>query len=310
MKTLEEEEYDLNGGAATKEDFKTAFRRRIFQIYNEMMAERNTDMTTATVLLAVNFIQIYGLIYDTRVSFPFRDDLFHYIASICDVVRIYPLLESYSAGAYYGVAFAFLAILLIYGLVLYLADYFFTNESTKLLTVPVQLLSFLSTILFWVFMMPIFETYIAIFDCETGGTHRIDTSLECWGGLHVFMCVLFSVTLAGYFAIFLLISFFYNESRPNHTDALRRLDLNLELYLLMFKLLIVILTHFLRKESWQWVLIVAHLVFSSYFSHIWFKYLPYYNIATSVIFGACWINYFWISANLLLLKALEGTNKY
>jgi len=56
MKTLEEEEYDLNGGAVPKEDFKTAFRRRIFQIYNEMMAERNTDMTTATVLLAVNFI--------------------------------------------------------------------------------------------------------------------------------------------------------------------------------------------------------------------------------------------------------------
>jgi hypothetical protein len=177
MKTLEEEEYDLNGGAVSKEDFKTAFRRRIFQIYNEMMAERNTDMTTAIVLLAVNFIQIYGLIYDTRVGFPFKDDLYHYIASICDVVRIYPLLESYSAGAYYGVAFAFLAILLIYGLVLYLADYFFTTESTKLLTVPVQLLSFLSTLLFWVFMMPIFETYIAIFDCGTGGTHRIDTGL-------------------------------------------------------------------------------------------------------------------------------------
>ena len=121
---------------------------------------------------------------------------------------------------------------------------------------------------------------------------------------------MFSVALAGYLAIFVLISFFYNESRPNHTDALRRLDLNLELYLVMFILLIVILTHFLRKDTWQWVLIVAHLLFSSYFSHIWFKYLPYYNIATSVIFGACWINYFWISANLLLLKALEGTNKY
>jgi hypothetical protein len=159
-------------------------------------------------------------------------------------------------------------------------------------------------------MMPIFETYIAIFDCETGSTHRIDTGLECWGGLHIFLCVLFTITLAGYLAIFMLISLFFNESRPNHTNALRRLDLNLELYIVIFKFIIVILTHFLRKDTWQWLLIVAHLVFSSYFSHVWFKYLPYYNIATSVIFGACWINYFWISANLLLLKALEGTNKY
>ncbi len=91
------------------------------------MAERNTDMSTATLLLSVNFIQIFGLIYDTRVGFPFRDDLFQYIASICDVFRLYPLLESYSAAAYYGVAFAFLVILLIYSVLLYMADYFITN---------------------------------------------------------------------------------------------------------------------------------------------------------------------------------------
>ena len=203
-------------------------------------------MTTAIVLLAVNFIQIYGLIYDTRVGFPFKDDLFQYIASICDVIRLYPLLESYSAPAYYGVAFAFLALLLIYISLLFVTDYLITTESTKLLTVPVQLLSFLSTVLFWVFMMPIFETYIAIFDCETGGTHRIDTALECLGGLHIFLSVLFTMTLAGYLALFVLISLLFNESRHNHTNALRRLDLNLELYIVIFKFIIVILTHFLR----------------------------------------------------------------
>jgi len=56
---------------------------------------------------------------------------------------------------------------------------------------------------------------------------------------------LFSLSLFGYFLIFLLISFFYNESRPYHTDAFTRLDTNLETQLTLYKILITIIGHFL-----------------------------------------------------------------
>lgn len=99
---------------------------------------------------------------------------------------------------------------------------------------PVKLLRYASSLFFWVFMMPIIETFVSIFSCQaltansTDTYHIIDRSLQCWSGMHIFYCILFSLSLFGYFLVFLLISFFYNESRPYHTDAFARLDTNFE----------------------------------------------------------------------------------
>ena len=71
-----------------------AFRRRLFQIYFELMRERNTDWIFAVVLIVVNFLQMYGLLYNSKINFPFKDDLYKQIYSVCDLVRIYPIIET------------------------------------------------------------------------------------------------------------------------------------------------------------------------------------------------------------------------
>ena len=108
----------------------------------------------------------------------------------------------------------------------------------------------------------------------------------------------------GYLMIFLLVSFFFNESRPYHTDAFSRLDCNFETYLTFYKLVITIIGHFLYSSSLQWLIITIHMVGSMYFCKTYIKYIPYYNQRTSVLFGACWFAYFWISFNVLLTEAL------
>lgn len=59
------------GSGGSRESFRQAFRRRLFQIYFELMKERNIDLIFAFVLMAINFIQIYGLLYNTKINFPF-----------------------------------------------------------------------------------------------------------------------------------------------------------------------------------------------------------------------------------------------
>ena len=103
---------------------------------------------------------------------------------------------------------------------------------------------YFSIIIFWVLMMPIIEIFISIFSCENG-FHVVDQSVECWSGIHIFYCILFSFSLIGYCVVFMLISYFYNESRPYHTDALARLDTNFETYMTLYKILIAIVGHFL-----------------------------------------------------------------
>jgi hypothetical protein len=176
---------------------------------------------------------------------------------------------------------------------------------------PVKLLRYASSLFFWVFMMPIIETFVSIFSCEplTPGAaetyHIIDRSLQCWNGLHFFYCVLFALSLVGYFMVFLLISFFYNESRPYHTDAFSRLDTNFETQLTLYKILITIIGSFLYSQKLHWLIIVIHILGALNFCKTYLQYLPYYNSRTSVLFGAGWFIYLWLTLNILLTKALE-----
>jgi hypothetical protein len=156
-------------------------------------------------------------------------------------------------------------------------------------------------------MLPITEVFISIFSCDNG-RHVVSTSMQCWDAMHIFYCILFSVCLLIYFGIFFLIAFFYNESRPYHTDAFARLDTNFETFTSLYRVIVIILGHFLTSAKLQWLIIAIHICGSINFCKMYLKYLPYYNSKTSVLFGSGWFIYFWISINVLLTKALETVN--
>ena len=132
--------------------------------------------------------------------------------------------------------------------------------------------------------------------------------LSCWQGMHIFYCILFSICLIVYVGIIILISFFYNESRPYHTDAFARLDTNFETYLALYRILIAVVGHFLYQKNLHWLIIAIHICGSINFCKMYLKYLPYYNNVTSVLFGSGWFAYFWIALNVLLTKALESVD--
>ena len=148
------------------------------------------------------------------------------------------------------------------------------------------------------------EVFIAIFDCHDG-YFVADPSLQCWGGMHIFYTILFSICLFLYFMIFMLICFFYNESRPYHTDAFARLDTNFETYLCLYKILITIVGHYVYSNKLHWLIIAIHIVGSINFCKMYLKYIPYYNRVTSILFGSGFFIYLWIAINILITKALE-----
>lgn len=284
------------------------------------MKERNIDLIFASVLMAINFVQFYGLLYNQKINFPFRDDLYNTITSLCDLIRIYPLLEGNGPGDgfplyYWIIAFGLIVILILYFLLLLYVDYSIKIEKFYFM-LPVKLLRYCSSLIFWVFMMPIIEVFISIFQCKANTTgpdltttyHYIDRGLQCWSGIHFFYCILFSFALLGFIIVFLMISFFYNESRPYHTDAFSRLDTNFETYMTLYKILVTMVGHFCYDQRLHWLIIVMHILGSLNFCKMYYQYLPYYNSKTSVLYGAGWLIYFWLTLNILLCKALEKVN--
>jgi len=235
---------DGKKGEANKESFKQLMKRKVFQIYFELMKERNIDSIFASVVMMINFIQIYGLLYNSKVNFPFKDDLYTTIRGLCDLLRVYPLLENEGQTNYYWIlAYGFMLLLVAYILQLIYIDYSIKIDKFYF-TLPIKLLRYSSSFIFWVLIQPIVEIFISIFQCEDG-LHQIDKGIVCWEGIHIFYCILFSFCLLLYIAISLMISFFYNESRPYHTDAFARLDTNFETYITVYRIAVTIIGHFL-----------------------------------------------------------------
>ena len=139
------------------------------------MKERNIDFLLASVLMSIHFIQIYGLIYSERIGFPFNDDLYSIICSVCDIVRIFPLIENEAEASpiyYWIMAYMLIIILILYYIILVFIDYSIKIGKFYFLF-PIKIVRYCSTFIFWVLMMPIINTFISIFSC-VDGYHYID----------------------------------------------------------------------------------------------------------------------------------------
>mmetsp|Transcript_2160 Transcript_2160/g.2077 ORF Transcript_2160/g.2077 Transcript_2160/m.2077 type:complete len:135 (+) Transcript_2160:342-746(+) len=133
-------------------------------------------------------------------------------------------------------------------MVCYILMMIYIDQSIKIekfyFVFPLKAMRYLSSFIFWVLMLPIVEIFISIYSC-VDGKHKVMENVDCWSGIHYFYCGLFTICLIIYIFIFLLISFFYNESRPYHTDAFSRLDTNFETYLMLYRVAVLIIRHFM-----------------------------------------------------------------
>ena len=71
---------------------KDTIKVRLFKVYYQLLKERNTDKFLASFLILVMFIQIYDLIISPIMNLPFTGALYSTVASIFDVIRIYPAI--------------------------------------------------------------------------------------------------------------------------------------------------------------------------------------------------------------------------
>ena len=59
--------------------------------------------------------------------------------------------------------------------------------------------------------MPFFESFISIFNC-VDGVHYLDSSLQCFSGIHIFYVVMCIISLVLLFLINIIVAMLYNET--------------------------------------------------------------------------------------------------
>jgi hypothetical protein len=85
------------------------------------------------------------------------------------------------------------------------------------------------------------------------------------------------------------------------------MDANLELYLTIYRLILVVISHYTADyDTFQWLAITIHAAISLHLFRNYETNIPYYNKTVSIIYGGACIAYIWIVANAILCKALQN----
>jgi hypothetical protein len=107
------------------------------------------------------------------MKLPFKGSLYSDISAIFDVIRIYPMvIRSKSRETYWFFMYFPLGIVLTHMVLGFLLD--LSLQKTKgryaKLFLSIKMLQILSTLMFWVLLIPAVDFFISIFECssETG----------------------------------------------------------------------------------------------------------------------------------------------
>lgn len=199
--------------------------------------------------------------------------------------------------------FGVLYLLIIIALLLFM-NYFLNNR--KHYSSPVVLLlRVMITLMFWIFYLPFFESFISIVRCNADGTHYLDGSLVCFQGLHIFFFVVCMIFLAVLFSINLIFAMLYNETQPVQEDALSRMETNFEVSLIFYRSLVGAFSAFCQSQTCNWILIAVYILSGAVMCFQYYKQVPYYNNFVSVFCGTILFSYLWVSLNALLMMFLQ-----
>eukprot|EP00826_Nyctotherus_ovalis_P010549 TRINITY_DN12774_c0_g2_i4.p1 TRINITY_DN12774_c0_g2~~TRINITY_DN12774_c0_g2_i4.p1 ORF type:complete len:298 (+),score=57.38 TRINITY_DN12774_c0_g2_i4:57-950(+) len=235
------------------EELQKKIVHRVYNLYYELMRDRSVSTSFAAGLILTMFIQMIGFVYDKRADYPFDDEWYSSISSVTAAFRIYPAIEAAGNSTLYWITqYSFFVLLSIYIVLSLYVDYHL-SKGKRFLKVPVGVLQVLSSVLYWILFLPIVENFVSVYLCDEG-YHVVDTSIKCWTGMHIFYCVFFTFALLLALVVVLLISVFYNESRADVKDGLKRLDTSLELHISFYRLVMGIISHFLSNKSYNWLL--------------------------------------------------------
>jgi len=118
--------------------------------------------------------------------------------------------------------------------------------------------------------------------------------------------VLFALTFILQVASCAVIALFNNEVRPSHTDALTRLDSNLELKLLLIRVKLVLISHHTAAYPiMHWLTLVVSFLVAVFLVRNYNALLPFYNKRVSVTYCACCLGFLWVVSNAILAKVFS-----
>ena len=154
-----------------------------------------------------------------------------------------PIIEDDKNHILYWALYSIILIVIttIIGLLSYVICIASANKSYFLW--PIKILNNLLILSFWVFFSPFSEVLLGIFKCEND-YHKIEVSMKCYSGVHIFLIILSLLYLIFLCFINIVLSLFISKTQSDPDDCLGKFEDYMDVFLIFFRVIMAIYTIF------------------------------------------------------------------
>ena len=283
-----------------------SLKLRLFNFYYSVLRKKSFGMPVLIIFIIFEAIELISYAFNKIFEKLWKLDKKSYelIELITGASRITPLMRYLTFNAYL-IIFCFIAIFIFVNFLLLIMALSFGNGKPKLYNFCIIIQSYITSNVYFFFMIPTMELLLSVNKCENGKIEIIiKNDIYCYKGTHFILLFISVVISILQFILIILNSFFnFNPFNSNQSTAIIAPDNNI--LLVMFKLFLVILYVLFNSEWIQIVVMVlgSFLVFKSTLSN------PTYNssiLQCMLVIKSCIVFYTYLI--LMLGQLLASTS--
>ncbi len=200
--------------------------------------------------------------------------------------------------------------------------YVFVCILKKIEYVPwmLNILRMLVLLFMWVTYGPILQCLMYLMRCNSDSYHVIDTSMICYGPLHISLIVIGMLFFVLAVTLAVLLALVYSKTEPTSEDKLAqyltcvivaRLANPIDVELMVFRTVLLISCSFDGNMFGMFLLkLFISIVGGAFLAYQYVRYLPYFDEGVSIMFGFLCFLYAWMVANALLTYVIPLTGHY
>ena len=230
---------------------------RIFNFYYSVLRKRTFGMPILIIFNIFETIELISYAFNKIFEKIWKLDprTFELIELITGATRITPLMR-YASYNIDIIIFCLISIFIFVNFLLLIMALTFGNEKPKLYNFCIILQSYVTSNLYFFFMIPFMEILLSVNKCENGKMEIVKEEVLCYKGTH-FILIIISIIISIMQLVMILLNSFFNFDVFNNNEATTIIDPSNNILLVMFKFILVLLYVLLNSE---WIQIVIMLL--------------------------------------------------
>ena len=235
-----------------------SLKLKIFNFYYSVLRKKSFGMPVLIIFIVFEAIELISYAFNKIFEKIWKLDKKSYelIELITGATRFTPLMRYLSFNGYL-VIFCFISIFIFINFLLLIMALSFGNGKPKLYNFCIIIQSYITSNVYFFFMIPTMELLLSVNKCENGKIEIITkTNVYCYKGTH-FILLFISIVISIIQFILILLNSFFNFNPFNSNQSTATIDPANNILLVMFKFILVLLYVLLNSE---WIQIVVMLL--------------------------------------------------